>query len=578
MNRFLFSVAQSAHRGLAWRAWTWAVAVAAVCGLVVASPGQGADSIVNSKHNLSSSGPGTLHSATESDICIFCHAPHGKPAQPPLWNQQMSTATYTPYSSPTLKATVGQPTGSSKLCLSCHDGTVALGMVANRSRPIAMQSGVTPIPAGSTRIGTDLSAHHPVSFTYDQALVTAQGELRDPRSLVGDVRLDRNSQMQCTSCHDPHNDQYGNFLVTANVGSSLCLECHTVNNWGGSAHGLSPATWSGSGQDPWPRTAAPSVAANGCENCHTPHAAGTKAQLLKSPVEEQNCFVCHSGTVASKNIAAEFAKTSVHPITRTTGIHQVNENVINPPRHVECADCHNAHVARNAPATANTPAGAILGVPGVSSGGAVVREIRNEQELCYRCHADSIARGPARVNRQFVQTNTRLEFNPANASFHPIEAIGKSTSVPSLISPWTVNSRMKCSDCHNNNQGPGNNGTGPAGPHGSIFTPILERQLTLTDTGSYNSANSALCYKCHAESVIRANTGFRRHSLHINRGYACTTCHDPHGVASKPHLINFNTTYVTASSSGRLEYNSTGFRTGNCYLRCHGENHNPERY
>jgi len=44
-----------------------------------------------------------------------------------LWNHQMSSVTnYIVYTSPTLKAVVGQPDGSSRLCLSCHDGTVAL--------------------------------------------------------------------------------------------------------------------------------------------------------------------------------------------------------------------------------------------------------------------------------------------------------------------------------------------------------------------------------------------------------------------------------------------------------------------
>src|ERR1035438_10544635 len=98
--------------------------------------GQNPQSIVFTKHNLSISGPGSLRSSTESDICIFCHAPHNTTGEGPLWNHELSHATYTPYTSSTLKAAVDQPTGASKLCLSCHDGTVALGMVANRSQPI----------------------------------------------------------------------------------------------------------------------------------------------------------------------------------------------------------------------------------------------------------------------------------------------------------------------------------------------------------------------------------------------------------------------------------------------------------
>ena len=109
------------------------------CSLTVTAMGQNPQSIVFTKHNLSVSGPGSLRASTEADICIFCHAPHNTTGVGPLWNHALSAATYTPYSSSTLKATVGQPTGASKLCLSCHDGTVALGMVASRSTPIPMQ-------------------------------------------------------------------------------------------------------------------------------------------------------------------------------------------------------------------------------------------------------------------------------------------------------------------------------------------------------------------------------------------------------------------------------------------------------
>lgn len=60
-------------------------------------------------------------------ICIVCHTPHNSDvsvADAPLWNHEVSTALYTLYSSPTLDATVNQPSGASKLCLSCHDGSL----------------------------------------------------------------------------------------------------------------------------------------------------------------------------------------------------------------------------------------------------------------------------------------------------------------------------------------------------------------------------------------------------------------------------------------------------------------------
>src|SRR5580765_584735 len=147
------------------------------------------DTILNSKHNLSVSGPGTVKAATETEVCIFCHTPHRATGEQPLWNHAASSATYTPYSSSTLKATVGQPTGASRLCLSCHDGTVALGLVNSRGTTIAMQGGVTTMPSGAGNLGTDLSQTHPVSFVYDANLAVANGKLKDPSLLKDKVRL-----------------------------------------------------------------------------------------------------------------------------------------------------------------------------------------------------------------------------------------------------------------------------------------------------------------------------------------------------------------------------------------------------
>jgi len=132
-----------------------------------------AASIVNSAHNLSASGPSTIRAATEGQICIFCHTPHGASAAAPLWNRFSSGAFYTPYSSTTASATIGQPTGDSRLCLSCHDGTVALGMVRSEPSTIPFAGGVVNMPLDRSNLGSDLSDDHPISFVYDSALSLA---------------------------------------------------------------------------------------------------------------------------------------------------------------------------------------------------------------------------------------------------------------------------------------------------------------------------------------------------------------------------------------------------------------------
>jgi len=548
---------------------TWVFALVA---LAPAFP----DSVVNSRHNLSVGGPGAVKATAESQVCIFCHTPHDSSGEAPLWNRYASASTYVTYMSSTVLASPGQPSGASKLCLSCHDGTVALGMVRSRASEIPLFGSGT-MPAGSSRLGADLSDDHPVSFAFDQALSAQKGELVNPSLLTGAVKLDRAGNLQCTSCHDPHDNRYGKFLVVQNSSSALCTACHTPTGWTGSIHAASTATWNGAAPDPWPHTQETTVAGNGCENCHQPHGAGSPQRLLDFTPLEANCLSCHNGHVATRDVAGDFSKASVHPIA-ATDVHDPKEDTVNPPRHVECVDCHNTHKATTASASPPNAPGSLLGVRGVSSAGSPLAQISFEYELCFRCHADSLNRGAATVNRQFPQTNTRLEFSPTSRSYHPILAAGRNPDVPSLVSPYTTSSIMSCTDCHNSNSSPAAGGSGPNGPHGSFYRPILERQLVIAEGSSESLASYALCYKCHSRTSIRGDASFGEHSKHLGLRASCMTCHDPHGVETAPQLINFNRQYVTPSSSGRLEFVDSGRFRGSCYLTCHGEDHDPLSY
>ena len=103
-------------------------------------------SILNSKHNLSISGLGQVKATTETRVCIFCHTTHrGRRDIPYLWNRQDQTVNYLPYQSTTIFAIVGQPTGASKLCLSCHDGTIALGALLSESEEVRYHFYTIPI-------------------------------------------------------------------------------------------------------------------------------------------------------------------------------------------------------------------------------------------------------------------------------------------------------------------------------------------------------------------------------------------------------------------------------------------------
>jgi hypothetical protein len=183
------------------------------------------------------------------------------------------------------------------------------------------------------------------------------------------------------------------------------------------------------------------------------------------------------------------------------------------------------------------------------------------------------------VTRYVFEKNLRLKFRPSNASFHPVENIGKNRAVPSLLLPMTPSSRIYCTDCHNSDSRSSAGGSAPNGPHGSLWRPILERQLVTADLTSESTSAYALCYKCHDRNSILADQSFPEHSRHIvSEKTPCTACHDPHGVKDTAHLINFDATIVFPNQNGQPEYEDNGMFSGTCSLICHNENHDPKSY
>lgn len=204
--------------------------------------------ISSSRHNLSSLGPGPVKAVSQENLCAFCHTPHGGNPAVPLWNRDISYQkgiVYTPYTSSTLDASPGQPTGATKLCLSCHDGTIALGQLL-RNPPVTMtDSGtkkLTPEGKLSTRasgyLGNDLSGSHPLSFKVTQTLIDSNNSKGDyplkplinMKSDPDGVKLDRNDELQCTACHDPHDDSKkassGVPFWRKTSFSAVCEVCH----------------------------------------------------------------------------------------------------------------------------------------------------------------------------------------------------------------------------------------------------------------------------------------------------------------------------------------------------------------
>lgn len=195
--------------------------------VAAAAPG---GTIVGSVHDFHASG------YTGSDICVVCHTPHQAAGDvaAPLWNRTANPRAFQLYRSERAPAG-GRPNGPSKLCLSCHDGTVAVDSFG----------GVAQADYGTSSNGAFLGKDHPVSLVYDGALASRDTGLHDPGAMVvtvgeGDDAMTGTirdvmlfaGELQCSSCHDVHDTftvdgPAGDPLLKVSIhGSNLCLTCH----------------------------------------------------------------------------------------------------------------------------------------------------------------------------------------------------------------------------------------------------------------------------------------------------------------------------------------------------------------
>jgi predicted CXXCH cytochrome family protein len=165
--------------------------------------------------------------------CIVCHTPHDSdtsPAYSPLWNHALTGQTYTLYPSSELEGAIDQPVGVSRLCLSCHDGTVAIDSYGGATG--------SQYISGDALIGTDLSNDHPIAvdWTHPQPYPSCSnchghgGGGWDSQLPFYSTDGRRNcgtscNLVECASCHNVHNES-GNLKLLRLPKSDLCQHCH----------------------------------------------------------------------------------------------------------------------------------------------------------------------------------------------------------------------------------------------------------------------------------------------------------------------------------------------------------------
>jgi predicted CXXCH cytochrome family protein len=421
--------------------------------------------------------------------CLYCHAPHSgingaSGLQPtPLWSQKLSSVqSYQVYSSTTMvnKTNASPPLGSnSTLCLSCHDGTVAMGTLTPYGQ-VPMSSSLVGTAAD---LGTNLQSTHPFSFVtplQPSPDLWPSLSASPPSTLdaTGAVRL-INGNVECGSCHNPHVqniDSSSEFLAIQNSESALCLACHNtvpsgtgmgmaaVAAAGGSKAAISArnplANWRASvhatavnrvaTQPVWVGRVAPKASKsaylgpyttlrqNGCLSCHVTH---NSAKGLLRGTEEQDCLSCHNGgtnvSPPALDIYAEMSLPKISHAGTTTDVtnsHAAHEtDVLNHNRHATCVDCHNPHTSKSV--GASFPAPPLIrpsqaGVVGISAndGHSVVYPASDQYQNCLRCHGTSTGKTnpavfgylPIRLVSAADPLNILPEFSLTSRSSHPV--------------------------------------------------------------------------------------------------------------------------------------------------------------
>jgi len=288
-------------------------------------------SVSNTPHNLSVSQPDGAHmtgAGATTEICIFCHTPHGgnQAVNAPIWNRAVSaTSVYTRFSAMnriTFDADEA-PIGSVSIaCLSCHDGTQARDAVINgpgsgnnsnvvgggtwmdgTSSTTAYLSDLNSSDNGTLTgdliyLGTDLRNDHPISMQYaggGLSLTTTAGVLRDPdfaqyTGATGGYGSTAANHAPASSTNNAANVPTGIATGAVNYfvknGSSFWYIDTGIGGYQATDFPLYTRT------DGPVATAQPYVE---CATCHDPHSSNsTFLRLPNGNRGSQVCLTCHA--------------------------------------------------------------------------------------------------------------------------------------------------------------------------------------------------------------------------------------------------------------------------------------------
>lgn len=211
-------------------------------------------------------------------LCTYCHTPHKAITTSLLWNHTLSTQTFSwdvpATTAGTTFATFKGDTykGATAKCLSCHDGSVAVGDIAWFQEGPHTGAGALSTfkhDTGEFNIANattgSMAGNHPVAmpFPFNNTANTYNGVSNGANLQTAEWQTDpwnggagtngthirlfnddgagnitagpvaAKTGIECSSCHDPHNkasvdDLFlrGKLTGTASTDGYLCLQCH----------------------------------------------------------------------------------------------------------------------------------------------------------------------------------------------------------------------------------------------------------------------------------------------------------------------------------------------------------------
>ncbi|MEI6208005.1 MAG: IPT/TIG domain-containing protein [Desulfuromonadales bacterium] len=465
-------------------------------------------------------------------------------------------------------------------CLTCHSHKEAF--VPNCSACHSAQQGsrrVVTGPTGDFSAGKS-AAHGTLTGTNSQACAACHDGSAH-KTLAG------STSVALKNADTGDQVVYDGTAATASALKNACIACHDANGASKlSTNALSPFAAASDTRSLvnidqyWPTTGGAHDTKMVCMNCHGNSAGATTALKYNAHVSatpkllqdagydvinpNTYCYNCHNAAStdpnkSSKDISGELAKAYKHTTAKCFDCHGDEANSLDSMHSLRAGSqtAGSGLIANNI----SNATGKKMTWSAANWGGATAsvnlasNTATAEYQICFKCHATTgtgtTPAVPGAGAAAASLTNLALEFNPNNASRHPVgSALSASNRLTSgkLTGGWAPGSVMTCSDCHATDT------AASKGPHGSSVKWMLAGTNkawpytttagngastgTLFTVATYNTnngtANGLFCRNCHtitASNNWHSNGDVTGGQHGSNAIMACASCHVrvPHG-------------------------------------------------